>query len=70
MERVIIDEEGYCSFNLALKVDFALYFVFNLQYPKKFSKVLETIQRYFFKIHPDAGSNQENKLNQKVPFLL
>lgn len=47
----------------AVAYTFALYFILNVEYPEKLSCLLEMIQRYFFKIHPDQGSKSK-KLNQ------
>ncbi|KAI4463248.1 hypothetical protein MML48_4g00000715 [Holotrichia oblita] len=34
---------------------FALYFIFNIQYPKEIALTLEFIQTYFMKIYPSVG---------------
>ncbi|KAJ3662388.1 hypothetical protein Zmor_006739 [Zophobas morio] len=38
---------------------FGLYFIMNLEYPDKVSAVLEMMQRFFLKIHPDQGSKSK-----------
>lgn len=53
------------SFEEALKLLFAVYFNFNLMYPKKVSVTLEMIQRYFFKVHPDSGTKSSNTPSKK-----
>ncbi|KAG5862749.1 hypothetical protein JTB14_001596 [Gonioctena quinquepunctata] len=41
---------------------FALYFIFNLEYPSKIGATLEMVQRYHMKIHPaSGGKDQENE---------
>ncbi|XP_044760223.1 uncharacterized protein LOC123317679 [Coccinella septempunctata] len=39
---------------------FALYFIFNLEYPKKIGATLEMFQRMHCKIHPDSGSKSSS----------
>ena len=38
---------------------FGLYFIMNLEYPDEVSAVLEMMQRFFLKIHPDQGSKSK-----------
>lgn len=53
------------SFTEAFIVMFSLYFILNLEYNKQISATMETIQRYVFKIHPDAGSKSKNVSSSK-----
>ncbi|CAH0558576.1 unnamed protein product [Brassicogethes aeneus] len=48
-----------------IKIAFGLYFIFNLQYPHETSLTLEFIQRFFMKIHPDAGTGSKKNKNSK-----
>lgn len=62
MDGVMALEEGYPSFVSPFKVAFGLFFVLNTEYPHGLAVTLELLQRYIFKIHPDAGSK-----SKKVP---
>lgn len=63
LEKERIVNDGHETFEEAFKVSFALYFVFNLVYPKEITTVMELIQRMMLKIHPDVGSKSK-KVNQ------
>lgn len=65
LEKSIIDNDGYSEFVDAMKAAFGLYYTLNLSYPPKFSKVLEFIQRFFLKIHPDSGTKSKKSGNSK-----
>lgn len=56
------------TFGEGLQIMFGLYFVFNLEYPKQASCVLELLQRYILKIHPDVGTKSKtlNTSKRKV----
>lgn len=56
MEGLKINETGYETFIEAFQVAYTMFFVMNLEYPKKMGVTFEMIQRYFLKIHPDAGT--------------
>lgn len=53
------------NFTEALKMCFAMYFNFDLMYPKDVSTTLEFIQRYFYKIHPDSGTKSKKLSTSK-----
>lgn len=59
VEHEIIQANGCTSFVEAFKIFFALFYIMNLEYPKKLSTTLEMIQRYIFKIHPDSGTKSK-----------
>ena len=44
---------------------FGLYFIMNLEYPDEVSAVLEMMQRFFLKIHPDQGSKSKRITSTK-----
>ncbi|KAF5274680.1 hypothetical protein FQR65_LT16903 [Abscondita terminalis] len=54
----------------ALKITMALYYNFNVSYPKEISNTLEFIQRYMLKINPDQGSKSNKKNNYKIVSLI
>lgn len=54
------------SFEKAIKLLFAIYFNFNLMYPKKISVTLEMVQKYFFKVHPDSGTKSSHTPSKKI----
>ncbi|KAG5866790.1 hypothetical protein JTB14_028219 [Gonioctena quinquepunctata] len=54
MERQIVLSSN--EFLEAFTIMFALYFIFNLEYPKKIGGTLEMFQRIHCKIHPDSES--------------
>lgn len=43
---------------------FALYYNFNLAYPKGLSQTLQFIQTYFLKIQPHQGTSSQKKHTQ------
>lgn len=54
------------NFMEAFQMCFGLCFLFNLEYPREASCSLEFVQRYYMKIHPDAGSkSKKNSLSKK-----
>lgn len=57
-KQLVVEVESVME---AIKIAFGFYFIFNLEYPKEVSTVLEAIQRYFFKIHPDKGSRSKKQ---------
>lgn len=59
VEHEITQNNGYTSFTESFKICFALFFIMNLEYPKKLSTTLEMIQRFIFKIHPDSGTKSK-----------
>lgn len=65
MESFKVDENGYDNFLIAFQVAFSIFFNLNLQFPKKLSITLEMIQRYFLKIHPDAGTKSKKTPRSK-----
>lgn len=50
----------------SFKLVFCIFFSFNMEYPRKLQAeaTLETIQRYFLKIHPDAGTKSTVLLSE------
>ncbi|XP_063931266.1 uncharacterized protein LOC135143334 [Zophobas morio] len=62
MEQEIINT--YLEMDQALNEVFALYFMFNLEYPKKSSLTWEFIQFFFLKIYPQIGSKNLKKNSQ------
>lgn len=48
-----------------LSAAFGLHFILNLEYPKGVSTILEMVQRYFLKIHPDSGSKSKKISSSK-----
>lgn len=62
------------DFRIAVAKMFALFYVFNLSYPKGSSLCLEFLQRYLFKIHPYDGTRSTkrtyNNCSMKVLTLL
>ncbi|CAH0564387.1 unnamed protein product [Brassicogethes aeneus] len=52
-----------------IKLAFGLYYVFNLEYPKETSTLLEFIQRYFLKIHPDSGTRSKKLRASKTKVI-
>lgn len=59
MEKMVLSCSAYFTFIKAFKVCFALYFNFNIMYPKGICTTLEMIQRYHLKIHPDSGTKSK-----------
>lgn len=57
-ETVLEIDEDFIE---AFIVLFALYFNFNLQYPKEVSNTLEFIQPYHFKMHPEGAGTKSKK---------
>nr|XP_022902692.1 uncharacterized protein LOC111415310 [Onthophagus taurus] len=49
----------------AMEVAFGLFYILNLEYPREISQLLEFIQRFFFKIHPDAGSRSKKNMGKR-----
>lgn len=60
LEKVPLSETGE-SFEKAFEQCFALYYNFDLMYPKAVSTSLEFLQRYLYKIHPDSGTKSKKK---------
>ncbi|CAH1099112.1 unnamed protein product [Psylliodes chrysocephalus] len=54
LEKEIVN--SFVAFVDALKYCFALYFIYNIEYPKKVGATLEMIQRYHLKLHPISGA--------------
>lgn len=72
-EKKVIAEES--NFKEALALAFVLYFNFNLKFPQRVSLTFDFIQRFFFKIYPDAGSKiskgkDKQNLKNKVITLI
>ena len=44
---------------------FALHYVFNLEYQREVSNLLEFVQRFFFAIHPPSGTRSKKKDTKK-----
>ena len=57
------------NFVEAVEITFALYFIFNISFPKDISCFLETIQRYFLKIHPDMCRSSSIAKNMALRLL-
>lgn len=64
-------ELGACAtLKSAVQQCFALYYNFNLEYPKKASNTFELIQRYFFKLFPEQGNkNTKSKQLKIITFM-
>ncbi|XP_063924385.1 uncharacterized protein LOC135138353 isoform X2 [Zophobas morio] len=70
MENEVLNG-GSCYFKDALLQLFAIYYNFNLEYPKQTSNTLEFIQRYMMKIHPDVGTkNKKTASKMKIISLI
>ncbi|KAG5884514.1 hypothetical protein JTB14_021650 [Gonioctena quinquepunctata] len=69
-DKCNVNEKGYKTFEAAFRLAFALYFNFNLKYPADISLIMEFVQRYFFKIHPDAGSKANKPSFSRVVNLI
>ncbi|KAG5874916.1 hypothetical protein JTB14_023942 [Gonioctena quinquepunctata] len=48
---------------------FALYFIFNLEYPSKIGATLEMVQRYHMKIHPASGGKSKKTKNKVLNLM-
>ncbi|KAG5876893.1 hypothetical protein JTB14_003217 [Gonioctena quinquepunctata] len=48
---------------------FALYFIFNLEYPSKIGATLEMVQRYHIKIHPASGGKSKKTKNKVLNLM-
>lgn len=55
IENALINN-GQDSFIECLKEFYALYYNFNLEYPRRLSCSMEFLQRYIMKTHPDTGT--------------
>lgn len=60
-DNMEINSSSNCLFE-AIQQLFALYFVFNITYPKTGSLSLEFMQRYFFDLHPTATRGQKKNI--------
>ncbi|KAG5863735.1 hypothetical protein JTB14_020350 [Gonioctena quinquepunctata] len=48
---------------------FALYFIFNLEFPSKIEATLEMVQRYHMKIHPASGEKSKETKNKVLNLM-
>lgn len=56
--RILVKKTAFlmtATFVDGFQLMFALYFILNIDYPRKAPCTLEMIQRYHMKIHPDKG---------------
>lgn len=59
----------FMNFMEAFECLFAVYYNFNMAYPKQTACILEFIQRYILKIHPDQGTKNKKKNSSKLKII-
>ncbi|VEN62885.1 unnamed protein product [Callosobruchus maculatus] len=69
VEKNLIHLDGYETFIEAFKIAMAIFFILNLRYVRTLETTLELVQRYFLKIHPDAGSKTKKATASKRKVL-
>ncbi|KAF2888987.1 hypothetical protein ILUMI_17186 [Ignelater luminosus] len=63
MEKTKLNK-GATSFKHAMQQMFALYYNFDLAYPRRLSQTLEFLKIYFLKIQPEQGKKSRRKHSQ------
>lgn len=57
------------SFKEAFIQTFCLYFIFNIQYPKDISQLLEFVQRYFFVYYTETSRGRKKNLTSMAKVM-